>query len=120
MARTILVVEDSPTQMQAVKTALLNNGFRVLAATNGEDGVEMARNEKPELVVLDVILPGRNGFQICRDLKTSPDTKSMPIIMLTTKDQPSDRFWGMRQGADAYLLKPCNQDELLAAIARLI
>ncbi len=120
MARTILIIDDSPTQMQVVKTALLNNGFRVLTANNGEDGLELALNEKPELVVLNVILPGRNGFQICRDLKTNPETKQTPVVMLTTKDQPSDRFWGMRQGADVYLLKPCNMDELLAAIARLI
>jgi twitching motility two-component system response regulator PilH len=118
MSRTILVVEDSPTEMQMVKTALQSRGYTVITAMNGEDGIEKARKERPQLVVLDIILPGKNGYQVCRDLKSFPDTKDVPVIMLTSKSQESDRFWGMKQGADAYLTKPWREEELLAAIAR--
>jgi len=115
---TILVVEDSPTEMQMVKTALQNKGYEVITAANGEEGLEKVRHQLPSLVVLDVVLPGRNGFQVCRDLKSSPDTKNVPVILLTSKTQESDRFWGMKQGADAYLTKPWREDELLAVVAK--
>jgi twitching motility two-component system response regulator PilH len=115
---TILVVEDSPTEMQIVRTALQNKGYEVITATNGEEGIEKVRSHSPSLVVLDVVLPGRNGFQVCRDLKSSPDTKNVPVILLTSKTQDSDRFWGMKQGADAYLTKPWREEELLAIVAR--
>lgn len=115
---TILVVEDSPTEMQMVKNVLQNKGYEVITAANGEEGLEKVRDLLPSLVVLDVVLPGRNGFQVCRDLKSSPDTKNVPVILLTSKTQESDRFWGMKQGADAYLTKPWREDELLAAVAR--
>lgn len=118
LRKTILVVEDSPTQMQSVKLALQAKGYHVITAETGEEGLEKARKELPELVLLDVILPGKNGFQICRDLKTSPETKEMPVILLTSKDQESDRFWGIRQGADEYLTKPCTESDLLASVAR--
>lgn len=118
LRKTILVVEDSPTQMQSVKLALQAKGYHVITAETGEEGLEKARQELPELVVLDVILPGKNGFQVCRDLKTSPETKEMPVILLTSKDQESDRFWGIRQGADEYLTKPCTESDLLASVAR--
>jgi len=118
MPRTILIVEDSPTEMLMVRTALLSKGYRVITATSGEEGLEKARREHPELILLDVVLPGKNGFQICRDLKSSPDTQNMPVILLTSKSQMSDRFWGMRQGADAYLTKPWKAEELLATVAQ--
>ncbi|MEW6209334.1 MAG: response regulator [Acidobacteriota bacterium] len=118
MSRTILVVEDSPTEMQIVKNALQSRGYNVITAANGEEGIEKAHKERPQLVVLDIILPGKNGYQVCRDLKSSPDTKDVPVIMLTSKSQESDRFWGMKQGADAYLTKPWREDELLATVAR--
>jgi twitching motility two-component system response regulator PilH len=118
MSRTILVVEDSPTEMQIVKNALQSRGYTVITAANGEEGIEKARRERPQLVVLDIILPGKNGYQVCRDLKSSPDTRDVPVIMLTSKNQESDRFWGMKQGADAYLTKPWREEELLATVAR--
>lgn len=118
MKRRILVVEDSPTQMQSVMRTLQDRGYSVITAGTGEEGLEKARRERPELVVLDVILPGKNGFQICRDLKTSPETEQLPVILLTSKNQDSDKFWGMKQGADEYLTKPCKDEELLASIAR--
>ncbi len=118
MSRTILIVEDSPTEMQIVKNALQSRGYNVITAANGEEGIEKAHRERPQLVVLDIILPGKNGYQVCRDLKSSPDTKDVPVIMLTSKSQESDRFWGLKQGADAYLIKPWREDELLATVAR--
>jgi len=118
MPRTILIVEDSPTEMQMVRTALLSRGYHVITATSGEEGLEKVRREHPELILLDVVLPGRNGFQICRDLKSSPDTQNLPVILLTSKNQASDRFWGMKQGADAYLTKPWKAEELLATVAQ--
>lgn len=118
MSRTILIVEDSPTEMQIVKNALQSRGYNVITAANGEEGIEKAHRERPQLVVLDIILPGKNGYQVCRDLKSSPDTKDVPVIMLTSKSQESDRFWGLKQGADAYLTKPWREDELLATVAR--
>jgi twitching motility two-component system response regulator PilH len=118
MARTILVIEDSPTQMEVVRSALLTRGYHVITATSGDEGLEKARRERPELVLLDVVLPGKNGFQVCRALKSSPDTKDMTVIMLTSRVQVSDRFWGMKQGADDYLTKPLKNEDLLAAVAR--
>ncbi len=104
--------------MQIVKNALQSRGYNVITAANGEEGIEKAHRERPQLVVLDIILPGKNGYQVCRDLKSSPDTKDVPVIMLTSKSQESDRFWGLKQGADAYLTKPWREDELLATVAR--
>jgi DNA-binding response OmpR family regulator len=118
MTKKILVVEDSPTQMHMVKATLQARGYNVITAFNGEEGLEMVRREHPELVLLDVVLPGKNGFQICRTLKSSTETKHIPVIMLTSKNQSSDHFWGMKQGADMYLTKPWKADELLEAVAR--
>lgn len=82
--------------------------------------MEQAVSEKPSLIMLDVILPKKNGFQVCRQLKTTPDTKDIKIIMLTSKTQDYDRFWGLKQGADEYMTKPFENDELLANISKLL
>ena len=115
---TILVVDDSPTQMKLATNCLQTQGYRLITAVDGEEALRKANSEKPDLIVLDVILPGQNGFQICRTLKTSADTKDIPVVMVTSKNQESDRFWGMKQGADAYLTKPFMETELLAAVAK--
>lgn len=120
MSRTILIVEDSPTELQIVKNALQSRGYNVITAANGEEGIEKAHKEHPQLVVLDIILPGKNGYQVCRDLKSSPDTKDVPVIMLTSKSQESDRFWGLKQGADDYLNKPFEAQALLDCVAKLL
>ncbi len=114
----ILVVDDSPTQMKMATACLQTQGYRLVTAVDGEEALQKASSEKPDLIVLDVILPGQNGFQICRKLKTAEDTKDIPVVMLTSKNQDSDRFWGLRQGADAYLTKPFADTELLAAVAK--
>jgi len=89
----------------------------VLTAVDGEEAIEKAMRDKPRLVVLDIILPKKNGFQVCRQLKTTPETQDMKIVLLSSKSQDSDRFWGLKQGADAYLTKPFEDQQLLSAVA---
>ena len=115
-----------PLRAQAVSTmgmkmataALQGQGYRIVTAVDGEEALDKAKSEKPDLIVLDVILPGQNGFQICRTLKTSNDTKDIPVVLLTSKNQESDKFWGMRQGADAYITKPFIDEELISTVAK--
>jgi twitching motility two-component system response regulator PilH len=116
----ILVVEDSPTYLRKITDFLLGLGYEVITAIDGEEALEKAVQENPDLMVLDVILPKKNGFQVCRQLKTSPETQGIKIIMMTSKSQDSDRFWGLKQGADEYLTKPFVEDVLLANITRLL
>jgi DNA-binding response OmpR family regulator len=118
--RTILVVEDSPTELTVTRNALQAQGFRILTAVDGEEALEKVAQERPDLVLLDVILPKKNGFQVCRQLKTSPETKGIKVVLVTSKTLDSDRFWGLRQGADEYLAKPFKEEDLLAVVARQI
>ncbi len=117
--KTILVVDDSPTERYFLTDLLRKNGFEVVAAETGEDGVAKAKQEKPDLILMDVVMPGLNGFQATRMLARDPVTKSIPVIMCTTKNQETDRVWGLRQGAIDYLVKPIAADELLAKIQSL-
>lgn len=116
--KTILLVDDSPTNISAMVAALRDKGCRLVTAVDGESAIQIARDQQPDLVLLDVILPRMNGFQVCRQLKTTPDTRGIKIILVTSKNQESDRFWGMKQGADEYLTKPYTNDQLLASVAR--
>lgn len=121
MVRTkILVVEDSPTYLRQIAHLLLEEGFDVITAVDGEDALEKTVTENPDLIVLDIILPKKNGFQVCRQLKTSPDTQNIKILMLTSKSQDSDRFWGLKQGADDYMTKPFDDNELVANVTKLL
>jgi twitching motility two-component system response regulator PilH len=120
MSQTILVVDDSPTELKLVSTALAGRGYRVVTAIDGEEALAKAAVEQPALVVLDVVLPRKNGFQVCRQLKTSPETKAIKVVLLTSKSQESDRFWGMKQGADGYLTKPFAEGELLRMLGGLL
>jgi DNA-binding response OmpR family regulator len=117
---TILVVDDSPTDLRLMTTPLQDKGYRIITAVDGEEALEKAIQERPSLIVLDVILPKKNGFQVCRQLKTSPDTQDIKILMLTSKTQDSDRFWGLKQGADEYMTKPFEDEEYLANVAKLL
>lgn len=117
---TILVVDDSPTDLRLMTAPLRDKGYRVLTAVDGEEALDKALREHPALIVLDIILPKKNGFQVCRQLKTSPDTQDIKILMLSSKSQDSDRFWGLKQGADEYMTKPFEDEELLANVARLL
>jgi len=116
----ILVVEDSPTYLRQISNLLQVNGYQVIAAIDGEQALEKSVREDPDLIILDIILPKKNGFQVCRQLKTTPSTRNIKIIMLTSKALVSDRFWGLKQGADEYLTKPFDEEELLANVARLL
>jgi DNA-binding response OmpR family regulator len=117
---TILVVDDSATERRLVSGPLQSKGYQVITAVDGEEALAKASSAHPRLIVLDVILPKKNGFQVCRQLKTAADTKDIKILMVTSKNQESDRFWGMKQGADGYLTKPFSDEELLANVARLL
>jgi twitching motility two-component system response regulator PilH len=117
--KTILVVDDSPTERYFLTDLLRKNGFEIVAAETGEDGVAKAKLEKPDLILMDVVMPGLNGFQATRMLARDPSTKAIPVIMCTTKNQETDRVWGLRQGAIDYLVKPIVAEELLAKIKSL-
>ena len=119
MAR-ILIVDDSPTETYRFKEVLERHGHTVLEATNGADGVAVARAELPDLVLMDVVMPGINGFQATRQLSKGEDTAHIPIVIVTTKDQETDRVWGKRQGASDYLTKPVDETLLMQTIAGLI
>lgn len=117
---TVLVVEDSLTDMQILIHCLQQGGINVLIAQSGEEAMAAVTRQKPDAVVLDVVLPGCSGFEVCRQLKTEADTSSIPIVLCSTKGSEMDKFWGMKQGADAYLAKPIDQDELMRTIKQLI
>jgi len=116
----ILIVDDSPTEIFALTRLLEENGYRVSSAGSGEEGINKARTEIPDLILMDVIMPGMNGFQATRRLSKDPKTANIPVIMVTTKDQETDRIWGLRQGAKDYVVKPPAKDELLAKISTLL
>jgi len=118
--RVILVVEDSPTNLRLITDALRGDGYAIRTAKDGEEAIEKAMAETPDLMVLDVILPKKNGFQVCRHLRSQAETQGLKILMLTSKNQESDRFWGLRQGADEYMTKPYEMDDLRTAVRRLI
>ncbi len=117
--KTILVVDDSPTERYFLTDLLRKGGFEIVAAESGEEGVAKAKQEKPDLILMDVVMPGLNGFQATRMLSRDPATKAIPVIMCTTKNQETDRVWGLRQGAIDYLVKPIVAEELLAKIKAL-
>ncbi|GAB3369372.1 twitching motility response regulator PilH [Spongiibacter taiwanensis] len=112
----VLIVDDSPTEIFKMTEILNKNGFQVLTAENGEQGVAMAKAEQPDLVLMDIVMPGLNGFQATRQLSRDPDTSSIPVIIVTTKDQETDRLWGQRQGAKGYLTKPVDARALINEI----
>ena len=116
----ILIVEDSPTAMLQITTILQNRGYELMHAVDGEEALEKAVETMPQLIVLDIILPKKNGFQVCRQLKTAPDTQNIKILMLTSKTQDSDRFWGLKQGADDYMTKPFEAQDLLLKVNDLL
>ena len=119
MAR-VLIIDDSPTETYKLTSMLEKNGHVVMTADNGEAGIAMAQKELPDLVLMDVVMPGLNGFQATRQLSKTPETSHIPVIIVTTKDQQTDRVWGMRQGAKAYLSKPITSEVLMAAMAEVL
>ncbi|CBL47267.1 Type IV pilus response regulator, CheY analog, possibly involved in chemotaxis [gamma proteobacterium HdN1] len=116
----VLIVDDSPTETYKFEEILKKNGFGVLKADNGADGVALCRKEKPDLVLMDVVMPGLNGFQATRQLAKGEDTKHIPVVIVTTKDQETDKVWGQRQGASAYLTKPIDEKVLMDTIRQTL
>lgn len=112
----ILLIEDSATDAHVYGSVLRSNGHTVRTATSGEEGMEMALKHSPELIIMDVVMPGVNGFQATRELRRSSETAGIPIIMMSTKNQEADRVWGLRQGAFDYLVKPVKKRLLLKSI----
>ena len=112
----ILIVDDSPTELHLFRSMLEKNGFQTLVADSGEEGLRQARTAHPDCILMDVVMPGMNGFQATRKLTRDPATSNIPVIMITTKDQETDKIWGMRQGAVEYLVKPVAEKELVARI----
>ena len=116
----ILVADDSLAELQIIQQALQSTGHTITTVTDGEAAEEKAKTDKFDLVILDVIMPKKNGFQVCREIKTNDRTKNIPVIIVTSKDQESDKFWGMKQGADEYLTKPFKPEDLLKAVKKYI
>ncbi|MBE2211552.1 MAG: response regulator [Xanthomonadaceae bacterium] len=115
MAR-ILLIEDSPTEAAVLTQLLEKNGHEVTASVNAEDGIDVCRRERPDLVLMDVILPGMNGFQATRTITRDEATRHIPVLIVSTKGMDTDKAWGMRQGARDYVVKPPQEDDLIARI----
>ncbi len=113
----VLIVDDSPTHVYMLKNLIEDWGYTTLVAENGDLALELARTEKPNVILMDIIMPGMSGFQITRKLTNDSDTNNIPIIFVSKKDGEADRVWGMRQGAIAFLTKPINPDILQTAIS---
>jgi twitching motility two-component system response regulator PilH len=116
----ILVVDDSSTYRQMISELLAGQGHEIAMAVNGTDGLAKIASFKPDLVVLDVVMPEMNGYDVCRNLRKEPATQDLPVLMCSSKDEASDLYWGKKQGASAYLVKPFEGDELLAAVEQLL
>jgi twitching motility two-component system response regulator PilH len=116
---SVLVVDDSPTDRQYLSDILAKNGYKVSTAESAEEAIAKVKQLKPDLVLMDVVMPGQNGFQATRELSKNDVTKHIPVIICTTKGQETDRVWGMRQGARDYIVKPISQVDLLAKISAL-
>ena len=117
--KRILIVDDSPTERLALTELLHKHGYHVFTAESGDEGVAKAKEILPDLVLMDVVMPGTNGFQATRALTRDETTKNIPVILCTTKDQETDKVWGMRQGAMDYLTKPVDPAALIAKIAAI-
>ena len=117
--KKIRVVDDSPTERAFMDGLLKKKGFDVVLVDSGEQAVERAKTEQPDLILMDVVMPGLNGFQATRAITRGEKTKHIPVIICTTKDQETDKIWGLRQGAKDYVTKPVNEGELIEKIKAL-
>ena len=117
--KKILVVDDSPTDRQYMLETLAKKGYQVVTAENGEDAIVKAKAELPDLILMDVVMPGLNGYQATRTITRDEATKHIPVIMCTSKGADTDKIWGLRQGANDYLVKPVDAGQLLAKIQQL-
>ena len=116
---TVLIVDDSKAETHHLSSMLEKNGHKVVSAENGDAGVEMAKQQQPDLILMDVVMPGLNGFQATRQLSKSEQTGHIPVVIVSAKDQETDRVWGLRHGAKAFLTKPVSEKQLLGVIKEL-
>ncbi len=112
----ILIIDDSPTELHLFQNMLERGGFNTLVADSGEEGLRQAKVSRPDCILMDVVMPGMNGFQATRKLTQDPETAGIPVIIITNKAQKTDKIWGMRQGAVEYLVKPIAAKQLVAKI----
>jgi twitching motility two-component system response regulator PilH len=117
---TILIVEDSIFQREMMTDLLKANGLEVTHASDGAEALEAIHKAPPDLVVLDIVMPRMNGYELCRRLKSDPKTQNVPVVMCSSKGEEFDRYWGMKQGADAYIAKPFQSIELLGTVKQLL
>jgi twitching motility two-component system response regulator PilH len=117
--KKILIVDDSPTDRQHLLNILGKQGYECVIAVNGDDGIQKSKSEAPDLILMDVVMPGTSGFQATRTITRDAATKHIPVIICSSKSQETDRIWGMRQGARDYLIKPINAGDLCAKIKAL-
>ncbi len=120
MGKTIFIADDESGFVSTLKSRLEFEGFGVTTAEDGKEALRLIYDEKPDLILLDIMMPNLNGYQVCRELKGNDDTSSIPILMLTAKSQESDKFWGREAGADDYVTKPFDMEELLEKIETLL
>lgn len=116
----IMIVDDSPTEVHVMKTVLEKHGFETVSAADGTECLNLALQARPDLIFMDVVMPGLNGFQATRALTRDPRTKAIPVIMVSTKDQETDKIWGLRQGAVDYIVKPVKAPDLVAKARQLL
>jgi twitching motility two-component system response regulator PilH len=116
----VLVIDDSPTEVHVLQTLLEKNGYEVVVANSGEEGIVVAKETLPDVVLMDVVMPGMNGFQATRQLSRQEETASTPVIIVTTKDQETDKVWAKRQGAVDYIVKPVQEKALLEHLNKVL
>ncbi len=116
--KKVLIVDDSPAQVKLIQSLLEKEGYWPVGLNDPKRVEEAITSERPSVILLDIVMPDRNGYQVCRDLKGNSEFNSIPVIMVTTKDSASDKFWGEQQGADGYVTKPFTREELLRAVRR--
>lgn len=116
----VLVIEDDLTQQHLLSNLLERVGLTVIAARDGIEALEKVQQFHPNLIILDIVLPRMNGYEVCRRLKSEPETQNIPILMCSAKKEDFDRYWGMKQGADAYLAKPCHPKEIVQTVKKLL
>jgi twitching motility two-component system response regulator PilH len=117
---TILVVEDSITQRELISDLLKGTGLTVIVAVDGQDAIDQLSSISPDVVVLDIVMPRMNGYEVCRRIKSDPKTQNVPVVMCSSKGEEFDRYWGMKQGADAYIAKPFQPTELIGTVKQLL
>lgn len=120
MAKKVLIVDDSPTERHVLEQIMIEAGFEVISAESGEEGIAKAKSEMPDLVLMDVVMPGINGYQATREIAKNKETSSIPVIICTSRGADTDKLWGLRQGAQEYLVKPITKNVLVAKVQKVL